>query len=367
MASGLREPLYVTHADDGSGRLFVVERRGLVKVVVNGQVQPEPFLDLTELVAWSGEEQGLLGLAFHPQYAANGLFYVYYTGKDRTVTLARYRVSDTNPGQADPESAATLFAVRKEDAAHNGGMLAFGPDGFLYVGAGDDADGANSQDPGTLFGKLLRLDVDRGDPYVIPATNPFVSRADARPEVWAMGLRNPWRFSFDPATGNLWIGDVGEAEREEINLQPADSPGGENYGWPILEGLRCNLERGCDQASLAGLTPPLYEYDHAGGANCSVISGYVYRGAAVPALTGSYLFSDLCSGVLGALRPNGDGPWTRIDFAYTPMAVSSWGEDEAGELYVVDIEGGSVYRVAGATLPPSEPFPGASEAVRAAA
>ena len=342
VASGFTAPVFVTNAGDGSGRLFVVERGGVIRVVTGGAVAPGPFLDITPLVV-SGGERGLLGLAFDPGYARNGRFFVAYTAApDGANTVARYRVS-SDPARADAASATTLLSVPDPAPNHNGGMLAFGPDGYLYVGMGDGGSGqsANAQRLDTLLGKLLRLDPSGGEPYVVPPSNPFAGRADARPEIWAYGLRNPWRFSFDRATGDLWIGDVGAAAWEEIDYQPAGKPGGQNYGWDIMEGAACRSERGCDTT---GLTAPVATYDHQQG--CSVSGGYVYRGQADPGLAGAYLYGDYCSGVIWSLSRAAGGAWASTKLLESGLSISSFGEDEAGELYLTDLRGG-VYRVRG--------------------
>jgi glucose/arabinose dehydrogenase len=342
--SGLNQPVFIGNAHDGSNRLFVVERPGVIRVVQNGQLLPDPFLDITQLVESGGQEQGLLGLAFHPDFAHNGIFFVDYTAKGdgEPDTVARYHVS-ADPNRADPASAVTLIAQPDIAANHNGGMLAFGPDGYLYIALGDGGVGGspNGQKLDTLFGKILRLDVDHGDPYAIPPTNPYVNDPNAKPETWAYGLRNPWRFSFDRATGDLWIGDVGETKYEEIDLQPAGDKGGENYGWATMEGLHCyQPSSGCDQS---GLTLPISEYTHDDG--CAVVGGYVYRGVADPSLTGVYFFGDDCSGNLWSLQRDAQGTWQQHLELQTDLAISSFGEDEAGELYVTDLQGGAVYRL----------------------
>jgi glucose/arabinose dehydrogenase len=341
-------PVFVTHAGDGTGRLFVVEQAGTIRVVAGGRVLPAPFLDIRSLVV-AGGEQGLLGLAFHPQFATNGLFYVYYTARPVGAgagdnTVARYRVSATDPNRADPASGAVLLAIPDRHPNHNGGMLLFGPDGYLYVGTGDgggegDPDG-NAQNLQSLLGKLLRLDVDGAFPYAIPPTNPFVGRPDARPEIWAYGLRNPWRDSFDRATGDLYIADVGQDRFEEVNYQRAGSVGGRNYGWNRTEGFHCYPSPPCDWR---GITLPVAEYDHTGG-NCSITGGYVYRGRLLLALRGAYLYGDFCSGRIWALRRSALG-WTSRLLLDTALQISSFGEDEAGELLVADLASGRIFRL----------------------
>jgi glucose/arabinose dehydrogenase len=286
-AGGFERPVFVTHAGDGSARLFVLEKAGVIRIVVDGEVRDDPFLDISQLVTIRGNEQGLLGLAFHPQYEENGRFFVYYTAVDGGAnTVAEYRVS-TDANIADAGSGRVMLAIADTRSNHNGGMLAFGPDGYLYVATGDGGGGGDPDENGqaldALLAKILRLDVDGSFPYTIPPSNPFASTGGARPEVWAFGLRNPWRFSFDRETGDMWIADVGQGSWEEVDFQPADSAGGENYGWNTMEGAHCfDPANGCDTS---GLVLPVHEYDHSAG--CSITGGYVYRGEAIPALRGS--------------------------------------------------------------------------------
>jgi glucose/arabinose dehydrogenase len=345
--SGLRQPLFLTSSPDGSGRTFVVEQEGRIRIAENGQVLDRPFLDISSLVV-AGGERGLLGMAFHPRYAENGRFFVMYTAREGGMnTVARFQVSRADANQADPNSRVILLAIEDFAGNHNAGMLAFGPDGYLYVGTGDGG-GANdpqrtAQNLGQLLGKMHRLDVDGAEPYAVPSDNPFVNRADARPEIWAYGLRNPWRYSFDRATGELWIADVGQNRYEEINRQPADSRGGENYGWSIMEGAHCLRGNDCDRS---GLTMPIAEYDRGGG--CSITGGYVYRGSRFPALTGAYFFADYCSGKVWSLHQGADGAWVQTELAETGLSISSFGEDTDGELYITDLRGGGVYRLTAA-------------------
>lgn len=347
LAQRFDQPTFVTNAHDGSGRLFIVEKPGTISIVSGGQILPQPFLDIRSLVGPSGPEQGLLGLAFHPQFVQNGRFFVFYTANNDANgdnTLAEFRVS-ANPNRADPASRRVLLAIPDFAPNHNGGMVTFGPDGYLYVGTGDGGGGGdperNGQNINALLGKLLRLDVDDGQPYAIPRDNPFVGRTDARPEIWAYGLRNPWRFSFDRATGDLYIGDVGQNLWEEIDFQPAGSAGGANYGWSIMEGLHCyRPATGCDPS---GLTPPIAEYGHDAG--CAVIGGYVYRGVAYPLLDGTYLYGDYCSGRIWGLSRTSDGAWQVQLLLRANAQLSSFGEDEAGEVYVVAVDSGVIYRL----------------------
>lgn len=344
VVDGLSRPTFVTHAGDGSGRLFVLEKQGRIRVIEDGRVQSDPFLDITNVVKSSGNEQGLLGLAFHPNYEDNGRFFVYYTAQDNDNTVAEYRVTpDAN--RADPRSGKGVLAVADKYSNHNGGMLAFGPDGYLYIAMGDGGSAGDPDDNGqnllAFLGKILRIDVDGGDPYGIPESNPFIVRSSARGEIWAWGLRNPWRFSFDRETGDLWIADVGQNKYEELNFQPADSKGGENYGWAVMEGRHCfRPASGCDTT---GMTLPIFEYSH--GEGCSITGGYVYRGTAFPALEGVYLFTDYCSGNLWATRQVSAGEFVTERIGTLPNSISSFGEDEKGELYAVRDAEGAVYRV----------------------
>lgn len=348
VADGFSGPLYVTEAGDDSGRLFVVEQPGTIQIVRDGQRLAQPFLDIADRVGSSASEQGLLSVAFHPDYQRNGQFFVNYTNLDGDTVVARYRVS-SDPDVADPASAEMLLTIDQPAANHNGGLVKFGPDGYLYIGMGDGGRAGdpwgNAQNRGVLLGKLLRIDVNTGTPYAIPPDNPFVDQADMQPEIWAWGLRNPWRFAFDRATGDLYIADVGQNAYEEVNFQPASSRGGENYGWNIMEGASCFGARACDTS---GLVLPVVVYP-LGANGCAVTGGYVYRGSALPQLDGIYFYSDYCSGKLWALR-NVDGSWQTAEIMNTNINVTSFGEDAAGELYLTDGRGGGVYRlvVAGA-------------------
>lgn len=345
---GLASPLLLTHSGDGSQRLFVVEQGGQILVGERGG-ELETFLDVSELIV-SGGEQGLLGLAFHPRFENNGRFFVNYTDTNGDTVVAEYeRATET---RADPASARTLLQIDQPFANHNGGHLAFGPDGFLYIATGD---GGAAEDPrgfaqnlSTLLGKILRIDVDsksQDRPYGIPPDNPFAGDTLPRPEIWAYGLRNPWRFSFDRSTGKMWIGDVGQSEFEEIDVALADPAEAINFGWDIMEGPECmqpaasRTRPSCDKEGLelpvAGYGPDL---------GCSVTGGYVYRGEDYPDMQGAYFFSDYCSGriwVLDASDP-GSGNTELID---TDFSVSSFGEDERGELYLTDFAAGAVVRL----------------------
>ena len=344
----VEEPTSISHAGDGSGRLFFLERRGRIRVIQEGLLQAEPFLDIVDSVESTGLEQGLLGLAFHPRFPEDRRLFIDYVDKAGDVVIAGYQVTP-DLKQVDGSSAKNLLTVEQFFMDHKGGQLAFGPDGYLYIGVGE---GGLGQDPppDLLLGKVLRLDVDSGDPYAIPADNPFVDEPGYRPETWLTGLRNPWRFSFDRLTGDMYIGENGENLYEEINFVPAGSPGGLDFGWRTLEGTHCFESETCDST---GFTPPLVEYGH--GLDCSVQGGYVYRGSAYPSLEGVYLFGDYCSGKIWGLRPNMEPDL----LADTILNISSFGEDEAGELYIADLFQGNIYRV---VVPADEPltnWPGA--------
>jgi glucose/arabinose dehydrogenase len=345
IVGGLARPVAVANAGDGSGRLFVVEKGGTIRVVEqNGTLLDAPFLDIRDRVGSSGSEQGLLGLAFHPDYASNSQFFVDYTDQQGNTQVSRFLVTG-DPNRADPASEQPILSLNQPASNHNGGDLVFGPDGYLYIGAGDGGGAGdrygNGQNLGTLLGAILRLDVDGGSPYAIPADNPFVGDEAARGEIWAYGLRNPWRFSFDRATGDLYIADVGQDTYEEVDVQPAGSTGGENYGWPIMEGLHCYpADAPC---SSVGLVPPVTEYEH-GGLHCSITGGYVYRGSAFPFFQGVYVFGDYCSGVIWGMRQGSDG-WQVVELSRSAIRISTFGESEDGEVYVADLGVGVLYRL----------------------
>lgn len=337
VVKGLKQPTAIVSAKDGSKRLFVVEQSGEIRIVKNGKLLQSPFLDIVSLVR-SGGERGLLGLAFPPDFASTKIFYVNYTnrtGIGNTVVASFKAGKDAD--SADPASRREILTIKQPYANHNGGQLAFGPDGFLYIGTGDGGSGGdphgNGQRLDTLLGKILRIDVASGAaPYRLPK-NPFGN------EIWAYGLRNPWRFSFDRATGDLYIADVGQDEVEEINHQPAGSGAGANYGWNIMEGDRCFRDPACKKS---GLTMPVAVYRHGKG-DCSVTGGYVYRGR-TETLRGIYLYGDFCSGRIWGLRKVGTKWQTKL-LADTPYAISTFGEDEDGELYLADYGSGTIYRV----------------------
>ncbi len=351
VASGLTEPVFVTAAPGDTYRLFVVEQTGAIKIIKGGIVQTRPFINLSALISTSSSERGLLGLAFHPQYAANRYFYVNYTRlSDGATAISRYQRSATDPDSAVLTSDSILVTISQPFSNHNGGMLAFSPiDNYLYVGMGD---GGSSGDPGNraqdstlLLGKILRLDVDRANGTLSPTSNPFVGQAGWRGEIWALGVRNPWRFSFDPQTGDLYIGDVGQSAWEEVSYQAATSSGGENYGWRLREGMHCfNPSTNCDPG---GLTEPIYEYGHTSG-RCSITGGYVYRGCAIPDLQGTYFFGDYCTGNVYSFVKTAGGITGFADrtteLGTGGMNIASFGQDNAGEIYIVDL-GGSIYKI----------------------
>jgi glucose/arabinose dehydrogenase len=326
LVSGLNRP--VDLQADGSGRLFVIEKVGRIRIIENDQLLEAPFLDISERVGSDGNEQGLLGLAFHPQYQENGRFFVNYTNTSGDTVLARFQVS-SDPNAADPNSEVKLLGVDQPFANHNGGVLAFGPDGYLYAGLGDGGSQGdprgNAQNTQVLLGKILRLDVDSGEPYAVPADNPFGN------EIWAYGLRNPWRFSFDPSTGDLFIGDVGQGQWEEIDFLAAGSPGGANFGWDHREGAH-DYEGGGPE----GMIDPVAEYSHPEG-GCSVTGGYTYRGS-LPEWNGIYLYGDYCTGIIWGLIQT-DGGWQNQVLFDLDVTITSFGQDGSGEVYLVSDNG----------------------------
>lgn len=338
----------IVNAGDGSGRLFLVEQEGRVFILEDGSELASPFLDLRLEVGAQGNEQGLLSMAFAPDYASSGYFYVWYTDNGGDTVLARYRVG-SDPNRADPGSAQVVLEVAQPFSNHNGGRLQFGPDGMLYLGLGDGGSGfdpqGNGQFGGSLLGKLIRIDVDPSNgTYAIPPDNPFANTDEVLDEVWALGLRNPWRISFDALTGDLYIADVGQQQLEEVNVQPAGSAGGENYGWVVMEGSQCVMA-GCDQS---GLTLPAYEYGRDDG--CAITGGEVYRGQAYPNLFGTYLFSDFCSGTIWGMERVGN-EFQVTGLADTGFRVTTFGLGEGGDVYVADRNSG-VYVLSDAATSP---------------
>jgi len=352
-ASGLTSPIFITNAGDGSDRIFIVEQTGTIRILKNGILQAAPFLDIHTIIR-SGGEQGLLALAFHPSYGTNGIFFVVYTAPrvgDATgsnLILKKFSVSAANPDLANPDSGVALLSISHPvNSNHNGGSLAFGTDGYLYWSTGDGGSSGdplnNAQQLNNLLGKVLRIDVNSGVPYGIPTSNPFYSSSDPtiKKEIWAYGLRNPWRLSFDKLTHDLYIGDVGQSVSEEVDFQAAGSAGGENYGWRVMEGGNCyNPSSGCNQT---GKVLPVTEYNHTLG--CSITGGYVYRGSASPALQGYYLYGDFCSGRLFNLYNDVTLGWRSTQLLDTPYTISTFGEDEQGELYLADYGTGKIYNI----------------------
>ena len=356
----LHKPVAITHGGDGSGRLFITQQEGQIVIYDSARVLPAPFLDIARLIKCCGE-RGLLSTAFHPNYAQNGRFFVNYTNTSGDTVIAEYKVSE-NSNQADPDSASILLTIKQPTHFHNGGQLHFGPDGYLYIGMGDggsvdrEASGRDrtgrdlfkkSQNLGTLLGKILRINVDGKKPYAVPSTNPFVGTPDTRDEIWAYGLRNPWRFSFDRITGNLFIADVGLSGAEEVNIQLSSSKGGENYGWPIMEGSVCvDQTKKCSEKLLV---KPSFAFDHSKG--CAIIGGYLYRGRKVPELNGVYLYGDFCTGQIWGATENKEARWRSFEIMDTPLNISSFGEDESGEIYIAHYGrvlargGGLIYRI----------------------
>ncbi|MAB78574.1 MAG: hypothetical protein CMJ89_04390 [Planctomycetes bacterium] len=360
-AQGFARPVHLTAPPGDTSRVFVCEQHtGRVEIVElpSGNILSTPFVDVA--VA-TGNEQGLLSMAFHPDYASNGLFYISRNQGGGATRVTEHQVT-ANPNVGSATVLRTIVAWNQPFTNHNGGQIAFGPDGYLYVGLGD---GGSANDPGNraqngndLLGKMLRLDVDTASPF-IPASNPFVGNPSVRDEIWALGLRNPWRFSFDRATGDMWIADVGQNAREEIDFQPASSTGGENYGWRCLEGNRCTGLSGCSCADTS-LTGPIHEYNH--GAGCSVTGGFVYRGSSIPSLQGTYFFADYCSNTIWSLEYDGSSVsnfvnrTSELDPAGSASItlITSFGEDAAGELYVLE-QGGQIWRITGDPACPAPP------------
>ena len=373
VVSGLVRPTSIANAGDGSGRLFVTQQAGLIRVIDQGVLIEEPFLDLSQTVSCCGE-RGLLSVAFHPEFESNGRFFVSYTDAAEDSIVSEFLVSAEDPNRADSESETLVIWVDQPSDEHNGGQLQFDADGYLYVSFGDGRHGHAEGAPQnllSLLGKILRLDIDSARPYAIPPDNPFAELDHALGEIWVMGLRNPWRFSFDRETGDLFIGDVGQRTIEEIDYQPGGSPGGENYGWDFKEGSLC-AGSGGDAHAPEGeghedehdephgdgacsphddeFTEPILEYSHEIG--CSVTGGYRYRGAALPTLDGVYLYGDYCSGKIFAAAQEEGTHWSLVDQRESGFLITTFGEDEAGEIYVADLRG-HLFRIAPPTEPPS--------------
>jgi glucose/arabinose dehydrogenase len=345
VAIGLESPLFLTSPPGDLNRQFIVEKTGKIRIIRNEALVPTPFLDISTRVS-SGSEQGLLGLAFHPQYAGNGLFVVNYTNTSGDTRVSLFRVS-ADPDRADASSEQVILAVDQPFSNHNGGMVAFGPDGKLYIGMGDGGSGGDPQNNGqsrsTLLGKILRLEVSATGQVSVPSDNPFVGQPGIRPEIWSWGLRNPWRFSFDRSTGDLYIGDVGQNAREEIDVATdvVQFGRGRNYGWNIMEGMACFSGSNCNRN---GLTLPVLDYGHAEG--CSVTGGYVYRGTVLGAFAGHYFYADYCEGWVRSFRLSGTGVTEQQEWpSLRPGGqILSFGEDARGELYILS-GSGKVFRI----------------------
>jgi glucose/arabinose dehydrogenase len=356
--NGFSQPLDVVNAGDGSNRLFIVQKGGLIRILRDSAIESTPFINLADSIISSGGEQGLLSLAFHPLYETNRMFFVYYTNTSGAITIARFRTKVDNPDLADDTSGKILLNIPKGATNHNGGDLNFGGDGYLYFATGDGGGSGdpnnNAQNGNSLLGKVLRLDVDSIETapyYTIPATNPYVSDPNVRDEIWALGLRNPWRWSFDRANNDMWIADVGQGEWEEVNYRPAAATGGINYGWRCYEGTHEFNTTGCLPQN--NYISPIHEYPHDTTGGVSVTGGFVYRGPDFPALTGYYLMSDFGSGHLWKIAPNGLGGWNVTRQPNTLGSVVSYGEAENGALYASTL-GGTLYLV---TAPPGAPLP----------
>ncbi|MGQ9548116.1 MAG: PQQ-dependent sugar dehydrogenase [Roseiflexus sp.] len=339
LAEGFDRPLHITHAGDNSGRLFVVEQVGRIKIVRDGQVLPEPFLDITDRVGSRANEQGLLSVAFHPRYRENGWLFVNYTDHGGNTVVSRFNATGD---RADPVSEQVVLTIKQPFANHNGGLIVFGPDGMLYIGMGDGGGAGDplgaGQDRSMLLGKILRINVDEL-PYTIPPDNPWADGVNGRQENWVIGVRNPWRFSFDRATGDLFVADVGQNRLEEVHLLRAGQIAGANLGWNVMEGNECFRRNDCNRQAF---DLPIDVYPHSLG--CSITGGHVYRGAAFPSLQGVYVFGDFCSGRIWGLRPSGT-EWERIELLQADVQIASFGEDEAGELYVAGHSNGVLYRI----------------------
>jgi len=340
ITSGLLAPVFLAQPLD-DGRIFVVEQAGRIRVIRDGVLQATSFLDIRTRVG-TGGERGLLSVAFHPSYATNRYFYVYYTALNGDIQIERFTTT-ANPEVADPATARLIIsAPHSQESNHNGGLVAFGPDGMLWAALGDGGGGGdpfgNGQNFNSLLGSMLRIDVNSGDPYTIPLNNPFRGQAGRRGEIWAKGLRNPWRFAFDAPLGNLYIADVGQGQREEVNVEP-HVDAGLNYGWNIMEGFSCYTPQRCDEP---GLTSPKLDYGH--GEGCSVTGGYVYRGSEIPGLQGHYLYSDFCGRFINSFRYSNGTAVDQKNWGIASQAnVTSFGVDADGEMYVIG--GATIYKI----------------------
>jgi glucose/arabinose dehydrogenase len=346
-ASGFTRPVDIASA--GDERLFIAEQRGIIHILnAQGQRLPTPFLNIQSRVNSASNERGLLGLVFHPNFAQNGYFYVNYTNTAGNTRVSRFNVSAADPNVADPDSELLLLAVNQPFSNHNAGDLNFGPDGYLYFGLGDGGSGGDpqnySQNRQSFLGKMIRIDVNSGSPYSVPPTNPFVNDASTLDEIWAVGLRNPWKFSFDRLTGDMWIGDVGQNAWEEIDFQPAASTGGENYGWRCYEGNAAYNTSGCQGA--AAYKFPVHVFANGFNSGCSVTGGFVYRGSEFPDLYGHYLYTDYCAGKIWSLTPNGSGGWTNRQLLQgAANQYVSFGENQNGEMFLAAISAGTILRI----------------------
>ena len=342
VGEGVHRPTDLADPNDGTGRLLVLSQVGRILVLENGKFLTEPFLDLTAHVGATANERGLLGIALDPEFAENGIFYLNYTNQDGNTTISRFRRADVGY-RADPTSEQILMVIEQPYPNHNGGDLEFGPDGLLYIGMGDGGSGGdpqrNAQNVNTLLGKMLRIDVRGKDTYTIPSDNPF-SVGGGRQEIWAVGLRNPWRYTFDRLTGDLYLADVGQNRWEEINFVPASSPPGLNFGWHFREGT--HTFEGNPPPDIEWLDP-VYEYGRADG--CSVTGGYVYRGSLLPEFYGIYLFGDYCTGSVWGMFRAANSQWQVERLFQLQVNISSFGEDAAGELYLLDHRNGGLYRL----------------------
>ncbi|MDF1698969.1 MAG: PQQ-dependent sugar dehydrogenase [Saprospiraceae bacterium] len=352
IASGFSSPLDITNA--GDDRLFIVERSGYIKIIDgSGSVLPEPFIDIDDLVRNSNnqDERGLLGLAFHPEYENNGYLFLNYIDNSNNTNIVRYEVDQDNPNLVNLESRELIMEIEQPFSNHNGGCLKFGADGYLYIGLGDGGAGNDpinaGQDKETLLGKMLRIDIDNGLPYSVPTDNPFVNDETILDEIWALGLRNPWRYSFDRETGDLWIGDVGQTAIEEIDFQSGDSEGGENYGWRCYEGTSFTSNTSIDDCQEA-FVAPVFEIQQQGfGGPCSITGGFVYRGTKYVDLYGKYICADFCNGEFFVVERDENEVWTGSSIGAFPHAISTFGEDQNGELYIASFSSGEIFHIAG--------------------
>ena len=356
VTGNVSNPVFVTHAGDDSGQLFIVEQGGRIKIFNGTNVLATPFLNISPMTLFSDDEQGLLSVAFHPGYKTNGALYVYFTNRSGTSNVvARFTNSPPSAATVNTNTMQTVLRIpHLDNPNHNGGQMQFGPDGYLYIATGDGGGRCdtnvvpnNAQNLGSLLGKMLRIDVNNfATNYTIPPSNPFIATNGALPEIWAYGLRNPWRFSFDRLTGDLWIGDVGQAQREEVDLQFAGSVGGQNYGWHVYEGSIFSTQS-CPTVTVSNMpaTFPVIEYDHSSG-RCAIIGGYRYRGSKIAPLFGTYLYADECGGQIYGAVTNAGGLWTSMLLTDTVFAVATFGEDQSGEIYFAHYaDVGAVYRL----------------------